>query len=133
MTTATLGDGLTLGVRMLDRDHSELSEVLLELQSQITMGKAQSVTSNLLSDLSRAMRSHFALEEGMMAASRFPGMAVHQLRHQWMMEQMKALSALTSRGALILNEPLLILFSESHFAHLYTEDVNLGLWLNQGS
>lgn len=132
MTNATPGEGLIPGVKMIDRDHREMSEVLQEIRNQIATGKPRNETNRLLSELALVTRSHFALEEGMMAATDYPGTVLHRLRHQWMMDQIKALTSCPGRKDLVLAVPLLELFSESHVAHMNTEDLGFGLWLNGG-
>jgi len=130
MTTATPHNGLTIGVRMMDRDHREIAEVLDEIKIQLATGKAQSTTERLIGDLARATRSHYILEEGIMAAANYPGMALHRLRHQWMMEQLKAVVPQSRRRNFALNLALLQLFSESHSDHVHTDDLRYGMWLN---
>jgi hemerythrin-like metal-binding protein len=130
MRRTASGDSPSVGVKMLDRDHRELSEILREIQSQIAVGAAGRMTSRIFGDLLRATRSHFSLEEEMMAATKFPGLAVHRLRHQWMTDQIESLAVRDGSQGLILDEPILQLFSESHLTHVHTEDLNYGLWLN---
>jgi len=122
-------DGL-VGVRMIDRDHAELSEMTLELKLQAAAGRQWTLTSPLLRELARATVSHFALEETMMESTNYPGALLHRLQHQWMVDQVRTLTARCRRSDLQANEMLLNLLVESHFAHVGRDDLHYGLWLN---
>jgi len=122
-------DGL-VGVKMIDRDHAELSEMALELKLQAAAGRQWTLTSPLLRELARATASHFALEETMMESTNYPGALLHRLQHQWMVDQMRTLTARCRTSGLQANEMLLNLFVESHFAHVGRDDLHYGLWLN---
>jgi hypothetical protein len=47
-----------------------------------------------------------------------------------MTDQMRALTTRCRKEGYVLDGPLLDLLSESHFAHMQTEDMTYGLWLN---
>ena len=87
-----------------------------------------------LKALIRITRSHFMLEEGMMTAADYPGVGIHILRHEWMLDQIKGMAAYWDRrsDALLTREPLGILW-ESHIAHSETEDRAFSVWMNEVS
>jgi len=122
--------GLIVGVKMMDRDHEEISGMVLELNLQATVDKPWEQSGALLRDLMRATASHFSLEEGMMKTARYPQAAIHRLRHEWMIDQMRVLLARSRESGLAANGLLVELLSESHFAHMHAEDQGFGLWLN---
>lgn len=125
----TTNHGGDLGIKMLDRDHTEISELLLEINFNAAKDGAAGRQIRRLGELSRVTRSHFLLEEGMMAATKYPGLAVHRLRHAWMMEQIRRLAAYWSRERdALTREPMGMLW-ESHIAHVESEDRAYGLWL----
>jgi hemerythrin len=65
----------------------------------------------------------------MMAASKFPGVALHRMRHQWMLQQIGHLAGYWGREKTApTREPVGLLW-ESHIAHLESEDRAYGLWL----
>jgi hemerythrin-like metal-binding protein len=125
-------NGMSVGVKMMDRDHMELSEMVLELNLEAAAGKPWERTGNILKEMARALGSHFALEQTMMESTRYPGVTIHRLRHEWMMDQMRVLTARCKKDGVEANRMLLELLSESHFAHMQTDDLNYGLWLNAG-
>ena len=104
--------------------------MVLELNNQAAAGQPWDRTGPLLRELTRATVSHFSLEEAMMDTARYPHAVIHRLRHEWMIDQMRVLLARSRESGLAANEPLLELLSESHDAHMHTEDLRFGLWLN---
>jgi hemerythrin-like metal-binding protein len=123
-------NGLSVGVKMMDRDHMELSEMVLELNLDAAAGKPWDRTGRLLKDMARALGSHFSMEQTMMESTRYPGATIHRLRHEWMIDQMRVLATRCKKDGVEANRILLELLSESHFAHMQTEDFRYGLWLN---
>ena len=87
-------------------------------------------TSSLLSKLAEFTLTHFALEEGMMAATKFPGMALHRLHHQRLAEHAAALASRHKRGGLVLDSDSLSFLLELHANHVQQDDLHYGLWLN---
>jgi hemerythrin-like metal-binding protein len=119
-----------LGVTMMDRDHSEIHGMIAELKWIAAAHAPSERTSSLLRELSRASASHFALEETMMEATRYPGTQIHRLRHRWMIDQLRSLSGRLRRNRLQPDHPLVELIAESHHAHVWIEDLNYAWWLN---
>jgi hemerythrin len=122
--------GLSVGVKMMDRDHMEISEMVLELNLESAAGRPWDRTGRVLKEMARALGSHFAMEQTLMDSTRYPGSAIHRLRHEWMIDQIRVLATRTKREGLEANRMLLELMSESHFAHMQTDDLHYGLWLN---
>ena len=65
-----------------------------------------------------------------MDASKFPGLALHRMRHKWMLGQIWQLANYwgLQKNALT-REPIGLLW-ESHTAHVVREDGAYGLWLD---
>lgn len=122
-----------VGVRLMDRDHDHLSEILGEIQFRVSAGLGSAKTGEMLRRLARHLRLHFDLEEGMMAASQYPGIAIHQLRHELLVDQVNALTTHRGRKALERNVELLNLLVTSHIKHVGHSDMHYGIWLNAGS
>jgi hemerythrin-like metal-binding protein len=122
--------GLSVGVKMMDRDHMEISEMVLELNLDAAAGRPWDHTGRILKDMARALSSHFAMEQTLMDSTRYPGATIHHLRHEWMIDQMRVLATRSKKDGIEANQMLLALLSESHFAHMQTDDMRYGLWLN---
>ena len=122
--------GGDLGITVIDCDHQFISELLLEINFNAAKEGDPRRQIRRLKQLAHLTRSHFRLEEGMIAAARYPGLAVHSLRHEWMMEQIRRLAAYWSgKKNAMTREPMGLLW-ESHTAHMESEDRAFGLWLD---
>jgi len=119
-----------LSVKVIDRDHREISDLMVEINVNVARdGDADRRIRNLR-DVVRVSRSHFLLEEAMMAATKFPGLGLHRLRHQWMLQQIWQLAAYWGKEKNAMTREPMGLLWESHVAHLESEDRAYGLWLN---
>lgn len=130
MNSANRIDELSVGIKILDRDHREMSETIHELQADIAAGKEQTRTGLLLSKMAGLTLAHFTLEEGMMAATKFPGLAMHRRRHQRMMEEVRAFAARRNWDGSASNPNSLWFMTGWHSAHVGRDDLDFGLWLN---
>jgi hemerythrin-like metal-binding protein len=121
--------GNDLGIKMIDRDHQAISELLLEINFNAAREEDASRKLRRLRDLARITRSHFLLEEWMMAATQYPGLAVHRMRHAWMLEEIKRLAAYWGKERTVQTREPIGLLWESHIEHVESEDRAYGLWL----
>ena len=85
---------------------------------------------DLIANLGQITFSHFALEEGMMAATHYPGLFLHRLEHQWLYEQTKALEARCRRARIKADDTPVIFLDHVHIDHMRLGDLKFGLWLN---
>jgi hemerythrin len=123
-------DDSGIGIRLLDRDHDQISTFLNELHLEVAENRELSRTVGLLREMAQFTRSHFALEEGMMGATHYPRMMVHRLCHQWTMEQFELLLKRCKQKDYTLDSNTLDLLSAAHLIHLQNDDLKYGLWLN---
>jgi hemerythrin-like metal-binding protein len=121
---------LSIGVKMLDCDHRVLFETLNELQAAAVADADPCRTSSLLRKLTDFTLTHFALEEGMMLATKYPGMDLHRLHHQRITEQVALLASRHNRYNLAMDSNTMGLLSELHADHIQQDDLHYGLWLN---
>lgn len=131
MDRTTVNGELSVGVRLLDRDHRDMSEVIQELQAKALGDQNRNQTGLLLRKLAHVTLTHFAMEEAIMAATRYPELALHRVNHQRMMERLRSLVACHKRGSLTLNGHSLGFLSEWHGNHVEDDDLSYGLWLNR--
>jgi len=119
-----------VGVRILDCDHREITEAILELQESAATQQDRGRVSSLLNKLRHFTSVHFALEEGMMAATRYPKLALHRLHHQRMMEHMRKLLPRFDGAHPVLQNEALGCLAEWHTSHVQSDDLHYGHWLN---
>ena len=128
----TNGNGtLSVGVTVLDCDHREMSEAIGELHAAAVAGKDRNRIGVLLRNLAHFTLTHFALEERLMAATKYPGIAPHRLNHRCLMEHLEALISLHHRDGLTKNPDSLGFLHEWLDAHIQNDDMQYGLWVNQ--
>jgi hemerythrin-like metal-binding protein len=127
MDGADYGD--EIGIEIVDRDHREISELLVAINVNAEKDGDAGRKILLLRDLARATRSHFLLEEWMMGAANYPGLAVHRMRHAWMLEEIGRLAEYWGKQKSALTREPVGLLWESHIEHVETEDRAYGLWL----
>jgi len=131
MEVMTRKHELSVGVRILDLDHREMEESIWDICTAVKVEQDRSLTGPLLRKLARFTLTHFALEEEMMRATLYPGMAVHRSNHQCLLGQLGKLIACHDKGGLVLKPNSLDFLSDWHTAHLQRDDRYYGLWLNQ--
>jgi hemerythrin len=122
---------LSVGVKILDLDHREMEETISDICSLVKVEQDRSLTGPLLRKLAHFTLSHFALEEEMMTATTYPGLAAHRFNHRCLMGQLGKLIAGHDRGALILDPHSLNFLSKWHSAHILHDDRHYGFWLNR--
>jgi len=121
--------GHHLGIEIIDRDHREISELLVEINFSAARDGDVGRRMRSLRDLACATRSHFLLEEWMMDAAKYPGLDVHRMRHAWMLEEIGRLARYWGQEkSAPTREPMGLLW-QSHIEHVETEDRAYGLWL----
>ncbi len=131
MDPRTESGELVVGVRILDCDHREMTEAIMELQTAVEKEVDRSRTNALLRRLAHFTFTHFALEEGMMDATQYPGVNLHSHRHQHMLSQIREIIASHRRGSMELNRDALGSLLEAHSSHVQYDDLLYGHWLNK--
>ncbi|HUX27408.1 MAG TPA: bacteriohemerythrin [Terracidiphilus sp.] len=124
-------DKLSVGVQSIDAQHSVLVEALNELHGAMMKGQARSLTGPLLRNLVAYTRDHFAAEEAMMAAAKYPGLTEHHLRHRDLSQQVEGYIARFEQGEITLSLHLLNFLRDWLTNHILKEDRAYGPWLNE--
>jgi hemerythrin len=130
MELATEYAETSVGVRLLDCDHRQLTDAINELQAAVLGNQDRTRNGELLRKLADFTLTHFALEEGMMAATRYPGTARHRLHHQHMLEQWESVLNDCREGTVTLDGQSLSFLNDWHTDHIQEDDLKYGLWLN---
>lgn len=129
MEFTTESGELSVGVKMLDCDHREMLQAIHDLHAATMQDR--SLTGPLLRRLADFTLTHFALEEGMMHATKYPGITLHRLHHQYLVGELKALIASHQQRELALTPSSLSSLSAWHAEHVHQDDLHYGIWLNQ--
>ena len=129
MHEANLKRNEGVGLKMLDRDHREIHAIIHELNLNTAQQYDRARLVSLLRQLERLSSSHFALEEGIMTATRFPGQSLHRMRHEWMLEEIRRTLFAWMHPPSDSPEYNASLLLSSHTGHVRHEDLRFGEWL----
>lgn len=130
MALMTLDQNFSVGVQTLDNQHTVLFDILNELHAAMMKGQAQSLTGPLLKNLAHYTRNHFAAEEAMMAASKYPGLTDHKVKHCELVKQVEDYVTRFEKGEITLNLYLLNFLRDWLTNHIQKVDKEYSPWLN---
>lgn len=122
---------VAIGIAVFDKQHEEIVTAINTLQQAVEAGKDRSVTAPLLSKLAALTIAHFQSEEAMMAASKYPGLMLHALKHQRLLDQLTAFQARHGRDSSPMNKHSLNFLRDWVSTHIRSDDLNFGLWQNE--
>ena len=131
MALLTWNAKYSVGVKSLDGQHTVLFDILNDLHAAMMKGQAQTMTGPLLRKLVDYTRTHFAAEEGMLAASKYPGLTAHRKLHVDLLKQVEDYSARYDRGEITLNLHLINVLRDWLTNHIQKTDHEYGPWLNE--
>jgi len=131
MALLTWSTQYSVGVKAIDKQHEGLVNSLNDLHAAMISGQAKIVTGPLLHKLVAYTRDHFAAEEGMMSAARFPKLAEHKLLHRNLTEQVEEFVARFEDGESTLSVPLMNFLRDWLTTHMLKEDKEYGPFLNR--
>ena len=132
MALLTWSSKYSVGVQSLDAQHTTLFNILNELHDAMMKGQTQSVVGNLLSKLVSYTRSHFVAEEALMAAAKYPGLAMHRIKHHDLTKQVEDFAEKYKKGESTVNIQLMNFLRDWLTTHIEKEDKEYGPWLNKG-
>ncbi len=124
-------DAASIGIGVFDREHSEIVTTLLALEAAVEAGNDRSDTGSLLGKLADQAKAHFQSEEAMMTASKYPGLLLHALKHQHLIDQLTAFQARYSRDSSTMDRHSLKFLRDWVNTHIQSDDLNFGLWQNE--
>lgn len=87
MALVDWSDKLSIGIPEVDAEHQHLVAILNELDEAMRSGKGTRIMGQILARLLDYTETHFKSEEGLMAESAYPGLALHQTQHRQLMEK----------------------------------------------
>ncbi|MGD0801817.1 MAG: bacteriohemerythrin [Terracidiphilus sp.] len=121
----------SVGVQAIDSQHSVLFDIINELHGAMMKGQAQELTGSLLRKLVEYTRTHFTAEEALLATTKYPGLADHQIKHRELIKQVEEYVARHERGEIAINVQLLNFLRDWLGSHIQKVDKEYGPWLNE--
>lgn len=131
MSFTTWSEELSVGVKLLDRDHQRILGILDELHDGVSRSRAKEVLGGVLDRLARYAQTCIAHEEKLLAMAGYPMPVEHMQEHTEFARniiELKTRHRNTPHGALSLET---IQFLKSRFlGHIQGLDKNYGPFLN---
>lgn len=81
-----------LNIRTIDQQHRELVNILNRLFIAVANLEGDKVIVGILDALTEYTRTHFALEERLMAQAKYPALEAHKLEHRQLIDRLERLS-----------------------------------------
>jgi hemerythrin len=131
MALLTWSDKYSVGVKVLDNQHTGLVDTLNDLHAAMMKGLAQDVTGPLLRKLVAYTRDHFSAEEKLMTSTKYPGLIQHCAKHRDLTKQVEEFVGRFERGEITINIHLMNFLRDWLASHILKEDKEYGPWLNQ--
>ena len=122
---------MSIGVEVVDKEHRDLVDAINDLQVAVDDGQDRRRTIELVARVARESRSHFASEETEMSNARYPGAALHAVKHQRMADQIDAFLGRYSRDTSSLNNHVLSFLRDTLALHITSEDAIFGRWIRE--
>jgi hemerythrin len=124
MGLITWDDRLATGHPKIDEQHKALIETFNGLHAAMKQGKGREEVGRILAYLGDYTATHFGMEEELMAASAYPGMAKHKGIHADLLVQVGDLVAKYGQGA-VLTLPVMNFLEDWLVVHIQGEDFRL--------
>jgi len=131
MALVTWSDGLSVGVKAIDDQHTTLFNCINDLHDAMMKGQARSIIGSLLCKLLSYTRSHFSEEEDLMANYKYPGLSQHLIQHRALTKQVEEYIARFEKGDLALSNDLADFLSGWLYNHILGVDKVYGPYMNE--
>ncbi|MGA2352129.1 MAG: bacteriohemerythrin [Terracidiphilus sp.] len=131
MALMTWNQNYSVGVQKVDAQHTVLFDIINDLHAAMMKGQAQSLTGPMLRKLLDYTNTHFKAEEAMMASSKYPGLAAHQVKHRELVKQVEDYVARFDKGEITLNLHLLNFLRDWLTSHIQKVDMEYSPWMKE--
>ena len=121
----------SVGVKSIDGQSSVLFGLINDLHEAMMAGQAKILTGPLLHKLVDYTKTHFAAEEKMLAAAKYPALAEHQVKHRDLIKQVGDFISRFEKGEIALNLELMSFLRDWLTNHIQKVDHQFGPWLNE--
>lgn len=122
---------LQIGIATVDSEHAELFAILKRFQAEVEGYRRRGVKNSLLNELAQKAIAHFLSEERLMAEAHYPGLALHAVKHEHLLEKLTAMRARYNRGKSRLDRHALHFLFDWFSIHIQTDDAYFALWLHE--
>jgi hemerythrin-like metal-binding protein len=110
----------------IDRDHQFQFGLVNRLHEAMLAGQGAEILGTLLAELTKFTRDHFAREEKIMVAMRYPEMPAHVQQHDQIRRRVTEVEARFERGETAITIELMLFLSDWIRNHTMVTDSRLG-------
>ncbi|MBI5921514.1 MAG: hemerythrin family protein [Betaproteobacteria bacterium] len=125
MSMMEWNDNLVLGHSRIDADHKRLVGLINQLSDAMAGGKGKNVCGHVLDELIAYTRTHFAMEEQLMATHRYARALDHKTEHAKLVEEVLDFKSKYDAGTVTLSVSLLRFLVEWLTHHILESDKDL--------
>ena len=118
-------------VAEIDREHQIWFDLVNRLHEAMLAGKGVELLRTLSREMLKHTFDHFAHEEELMAAVRYPGLPSHLQQHDALRRSARAFMQRYERGEVTITIELMLFLSEWVKLHVTTTDRQLGEYINK--
>lgn len=130
MALLTWNSKHSVGVQAMDGEHMRMYDAINDLYAAVLECKQRSEIGPLLHNVVNCTRAHFSSEEAILEATKYPELAAHKLKHEFLLAEVEKLVARFDLGDLTLSGPSLNFLRYWMNAHIQNDDLCYGVWLN---
>ena len=129
MTMMEWDERLSVGVASIDEQHKHLLDMINYLYDALQDGHGQEAMVKTFNDLVDYTVTHFKHEEELMAASDFPGTAVHHGEHEYLSQCTVALQKRAQAGGIAITVEAMQFLRNWLIHHISGTDKAFGQYL----
>ena len=129
MPLISWNESLSVGYEPIDEQHRRLIELINMLQDATTHGGDQHVMGDVLDGLIEYTRFHFATEERLMEAYKYPLNALHTKAHTELRRRVVALRGQFTAGKPVISVNVQLFLKDWLASHILRSDMALGSFL----
>ncbi len=122
----TWTEAMAIGHPMIDEDHRHIFDIANRLQAELLEDPEHSIVGEVLVELIEHTGGHFAREEALMQAAKYPGYAVHKHEHEVLMEMVNDLHHRFMNRPGNITADVAEFFRKSLIPHFMNWDMKLG-------
>lgn len=131
MPLMTWSDKYSVSNASMDAQHTMLFGMVNDLYDAMMQKKAQAVTGPLLRKLADYTKNHFAAEETLMAANKYPGLDEHKALHRDLEKKVQEFITRFDSGANALSLSLMNFLRDWLSDHILKVDQKYGVYLKE--
>jgi hemerythrin len=131
MSLMTWDKSLEVGHAGIDSDHKKLVALVNQLADAMAAGQGKEVCGKVLAELASYTKTHFAMEERLMAAHGYPKAAEHKSEHDKLVKEVLDFKAKFDAGSVMLSVSLLNFLKQWLAHHIHESDTALVAGLAQ--